>query len=150
MATLKTRTKVVAEFKDAKMNQSEICTLLAAVTYDPHYNPFNHGSVTEFGMMLRSFFENRSWCVDFSYGYPSTVCKFGKTRGCFNCDLEYRYDLRTMLDYDRQVIRVVIKDFDDENDPLYYVAELKDEDFFDILDSMEYEGSDEEWDALEK
>lgn len=150
MATLKTRTKVIAEFKDAKMNQSEICTLLAATAYDRHYNPFNAGDARTFMSMLKGFFENRCWCVDFSYGYPSTVCKFGDAKGCFNCDLEYRYDFRTMLDNNRQIVRVVIKDFDDQDDPHYYVAELDDTDFFDVLDSMEYEGSDEEWDALEE
>lgn len=149
MATLKTRKKIISEFKDAKLSYPEIVTLIAATAYDKHYNPFNSANKGAFLRMLSELFQECEWQISLSCGYPSNLFRFGSTKGCFDCDREYRYELMTSLSDDRQKILVVIKDFDDENDVVRYVAELDDDDFFDVLFSLEFEGPEEEWDEVE-
>lgn len=149
MATLRTRKKIISEFKDAKLSYPEMVTLLALEAYYGNYDPFNNGDRYVFADMLRGLIQRYEWQIDLSHGYPSNLCRFGSPERCYNCDREYRYELSTSLSKDRQSMQVLIKDYDDEDDVVRYVADLTDDDFFDFLMSMEFEGPEEEWNEVE-
>lgn len=153
MPTLKPIKKVVARFTDAKMSRPELYYFMHCVEMYDDFNPFNYDIDPDYFShviyeMYNSYSTYRIY-FDRKSGLAGTEMEFGTPKGCFNCNRKYRYTLKTRVSYDGKKIQVILTDYDDEDWPLFYVADLDESDLFDVLDCVTFGGDDDLWDEVE-
>lgn len=152
MPTMKPEKIVVARFADARMSRPELYFFMHCVEMYDDFNPFNQDIDPDYfshiiyemynsAQTYRIYFDKKT-------GLAGTEMEFGSSKGCYNCDRKYRYTLKSRVSDDRKGIQIILTDWDDEEWPQYYIADLDEEDLFDILDCIDFGGDDKLWDEV--
>lgn len=152
MPTMKPEKLVVARFTDAKMSRPELYFFMHCVEMYDDFNPFNQDIDPDyFSHIIYEMYNSASTYrvyFDKKTGLAGTEMEFGTPKGCYNCDRHYRYTLKSRVSDDRKGIQIILTDWDDEEWPQYFIADLDEEDLYDTLDCIDFAGDDELWDEV--